>query len=205
MEGDYSADSDDDALKATPISPGLAPILEESDEDMVTSSEPNVQTKKRRGRKKKKAVAGMMPMMPVLVMNPYVNMEPGQMPTFRPGKSGQVPYQIAFMQPPPRQSSKETKRKKAKGRTVSFNSEVSLSPEPSTTDLHSNSNKMLTFSSLRMKERKMAPVVDNAMPTEGEFVGHASMNVGTVTKSSKTLKGIMKKSSSDSLAGGKKF
>ena len=201
IEGDYRDDSEDDAPKATPISPGLAPILEDSDEEMMTSSEPNVKSKKKRSGRKKKSVPGTMPMIPVLVMNPYVNMEPGQMPTFRPGKSGQVPYQIAFMQPPPpARVAKHTKRKgkNSKGHTVSFNSEVSLSPEPSTTNLHPHSGNMLMFSSLRVKKTK-APVVDNVMPIEGEsFTGHASMSVGTVTKSSKTMKGTMKKSFSDS-------
>ena len=203
IEGDYREDSEDDAPKATPISPGLAPILEESDEEMMTSSEPNLKSKKKRRGRKKKSVPGMMPMIPVLVMNPYVNMEPGQMPTFRPGKSGQVPYQVAFMQPPPpARVAKQTKRRKvknnSKGHTVSFNSEVSLSPEPSATNLHPHSGNMLMFSSLRVKKTK-APVVDSVMPIEGEsFTGHASMSVGTVTKSSK---GIIKKDSST----GKKF
>ena len=176
--------------------------MEESDEEMVTSSEPNVRAKKR--KKKRKGVAGMMPMMPVLVMNPYVNMEPGQMPMFRPGKSGQVPYQYAFtqmaMQQPSSRGTKRTKRKaqvkNSKGHTVSFNSEVSLSPESSSTNLQPHSSKMLTFSSLRVKKSKTAG--DVVTPTVGgSFTGHASMNVRTVTKKT-VVKGIMKKSTSES-------
>ena len=206
IEGDYCDDSEDDAPKATPISPGLAPIIEESDEEMMTSSEPNIKTKKKRRGRKKKPVPGMMPMMPVLVMNPYVNLEPGQMPMFQPGKSGQVPYQVAFMQPPPphTRGTKRTKRKakNSKGHTVSFNSQVSLSPDSSTTDLHSSSGGMLTFSSLRVKKTK-PPVADNVMTSKGEsFTGHASMSVATVTKSSRTVKGIIKKSES---SAGRKF
>ena len=205
ITGEYLGDdTGDDAPKATPISPGLDPIMEDSDEEMVTSSEPNVRKKKKK-TKKNKSVPGMMPMMPVLVMNPYMNLEPGQMPIFHSGRGGQVPYQLAFMQKPAstrgtKRGTKRTKKggvKNSKGHTVSFNSEVSLSPETSSTNLHSHSNKMLTFSSLRVKKTKNSS--DDVVPkVGGSFTGHASMNIGTVTKTSTVMKGIMKKSTSES-------
>ena len=201
IEGDYLSDSSD-GPQATPISPGLEPIMEESDEDMVTSSEPNMHRKKKGKKGKKKR--GMVPMMPVVLVNPYMNVAPGQMPTFHPGKNGQVPYQLAFAPMPVArtQSSTPTKRKKnVKGHTVSFNSQVGVSPEPSTTAL-SQSNKMMTFSNLRQvmnpKQHKRSKSVE-AVPAGGSFTGHASMDVSTITKNSNVVKkGIMKKSSSDS-------
>ena len=209
ITGDYIRDdSTDNAPRATPISPGLEPIMEESEDDeMVVSSEPTMR-KRKRGKKKKKGVVGggMIPMMPVLVMNPYVNLEPGQMPTFHPGKNGQVPYQVAFtpmaMQPPSSRGTKHRKKasaKNSKGHTVSFDSKVSLSPDPSSTNLNSRSGKMLTFSSLRVKKTKSSD--EDASKVGGSFTGHASMNIGTVTnKSSTVVKGIMKKSTSNSSA-----
>lgn len=201
IEGNYESDSDDEAPKATPISPGLDPIMEESDEEMMTSSEPNVRQRKKKNKKKKKTTkAGVVPMMPVFVMNPYMNVEPGQMPTFRSGKSGQVPYQLAFspmqVEGTSRHRSKKKKQvKNSKGHTVSFNSEVGVSPDPSTTSLP-QLGKMLTFSSLRVKKEKKKDVVVLA---GGSYTGHASMDISTVTKNSGVVKkGIMKKSPSDS-------
>jgi filamin len=203
IEGEYISDSSDNAPQATPISPGLDPIMEESDEEMVTSSEPNMQRRKKKGKqKRKRKQGGVVPMMPVLVMNPYMNVEPGQMPTFRPGKNGQVPYQLAFAPMPMQKPTKRPKKKSvknSKGHTVSFNSEIGVSPPSSSASLP-QSDKMMTFSSLQQvrkqqhKRRKSA----EAVPIGGAFTGHASMDVSTITKNSSVVKkGIIKKSSSD--------
>ena len=184
--------------------------MEESDEDMVTSSEPNMARKKGKKGKHRRGGAGRgIPMMPVVVMNPYMNVEPGQMPTFRPGKNGQVPYQLAFapmpmaMRPPGKSAKKKTKIKNSKGHTVSFNSAVAVGPESSKP---SQSGKMMTFSNLQQvkKQHKRSKSAE-AMPVGGSFTGHASMNVTTITKNSKVVKkGIIKKSASDSSTIGKK-
>ena len=202
IEGDYIPDSNDNALQATPISPGLDPIMEESDEEMVTSSEPSMQRNKKKGKQKgKRKRGGMVPMMPVLVMNPNMNMEPGQMPMFRPGKNGQVPYQLAFAPIPMRKSTKLPKKnvKNSKGHTVSFNSEVGVSPPSSSTELPQH-DKMMTFSSLRQVQKQHTRTKSaEAAPIGGAFTGHASMDVSTITKNSSVVKkGIMKKSTSDS-------
>lgn len=179
---------------------------------MVTSSEPVLSKKKKKTKKKKQMMTGMMPMMPVFVMNPYMNMEPGQMPKFHPGKTGQVPYQLAFapmaMQPPPKGKRNTTKKKSTvknlKGHTVSFSSNVSLSPDPSTTNLQSQSNKMMTFSHLQQKQMRKTRSATAVVPADGSFTGHGSIDVNTVTKNSTVLKrGIMKKSASDSSTVGK--
>lgn len=133
-------------------------------------------------------------MMPVVVMN----MEPGQIPTFKPGKNGQVPYQLAFApMPVQRQSSKTNKKKKlknSKGHSVSFNSRVDVSPEPSTSALP-QSSQMMTFSK-QVKKHKTRSKSSDIIPTGGSFTGHASMHVSTITKNSNVMKkGIMKKAS----------
>ena len=202
IEGEYESDSSDEHPKATPISPGLDPIMEESDEEMMTSSEPYIRRRKERSKKKKKTAKGgaAVPMMPVFVMNPYMNVEPGQMPTFRSGKKGQVPYQLAFapmqVEPTGKRRPKKKQAQNSKGHTVSFNAKVGVSPDPSTSSLP-QSGKMLTFSSLRVKKEKKGEL--EVVPVSGSYTGHASMNISTITKNSAVVKkGIMKKSSSDS-------
>ena len=157
----------------------------------------------RKKKAKKKKQHKMVPMMmPVVLMNPYTSMEPGQMPTFKPGKNGQVPYQLAFAPMPPQKQSSKTKKKKnvknSKGHSVSFNSRVDVSPEPSTSALP-QSSRMVTFSKQVRKHKTRSKSSDVVPTTSGSFTGHASMHVSTITKNSNIVKkGIMKKSSSDS-------
>ena len=69
-----------------------------------------MQRKKKAKKKKQKKMVPMM--MPVVLMNPYMSMEPGQMPTFKPGKNGQVPYQRAFAPMPPQNNPVKQIRKR---------------------------------------------------------------------------------------------
>ena len=171
---------------------------------MATSSEPNIREKRKRKRGKKTKRGATVPMMPVFVMNPYMNVEPGQMPMFHSGKSGQVPYQLAFAPMAVHRAGKRPPKKNSvknsKGHTVSFNSEVGVSPEPSTTSLP-QSSKMMTFSSLRLKQHQRTRSAD-VVPTGGSFTGHASVGVSTINPKV-VKKGIMKKSASDSSTVGK--
>ena len=198
ITGDMVSDDSSDGPQATPIAPGLEPIMEESDEDNRTTSEPNMKQRKKPKKKKHRKGASGFQMMPVLVMNPnYAHTNVEQMPTFRPGKDGQVPYQLAFA-PVPMQRPK--KKANNKGHTVSFNSSVEVSPHPSSAALP-QSNKMMTFSSLRQMQKKhhRSNSVPSPLPVEGSFTGHASVDVHTVTKNSKVVKrSIMKRSTSDS-------
>lgn len=197
ITGDMVSDESSDGPQATPIAPGLEPIMEESDEEDRTTSEPNMKQRKKVKKKKHRKGSGGVQMMPILVMNPnYTQTNTEQMPTFRPGRDGQVPYQLAFAP----MAMQRPKKANNKGHTVSFNSNVDVSPHPSNTAIV-QSNKMMTFSSLRQMGRKhhRSSSVPSPLPVEGSFTGHASVDVNTVTKHSKVVKrSIMKRSTSDS-------
>ena len=197
IEGDAVADSTHDRPQVTPIE-HLDTIMEENEdeEDMATASEPTMPQKKaKKGKRKKRGMP--VAAMPVVFVDPNMNVDPQQMPMFAPGIGGQIPYKVAFLQHAEQHTKKSKKKQKnSKGHTVSFNSNVEMNPHPSTMSLP-ESKRMLTFSSLR-QVAKQYKKSDSSSSVEGSFTGHATMEVETITKNSEIGKSIIKKSSSDS-------
>lgn len=172
-------EDDETQQKATPRYEELGTILEDDENSDEAKSMPNLQ---RAGKKRNKRHAPPQPtviMIPVPIAPGYI--DPRHMPVFDP-RALQTPYHYQFA----RQHTGVAKRS---SKTLAAN----RLPAPSSLP----SEKMVTFSGLQQVHRyKKATASKKPEKIEGDYHGHASMQMNTVT--TKTVHKQMKKSSSES-------
>ena len=180
---------------ATPRNPDLGVILEEDEEEGEMRTTRSDKPKLKKDRKRKRAPKGAIPVIPVMpMMAGYI--DPRNMPMFDP-QSMRMPYQFAFMPPPP---ARKDKKRDKESKTVHVSSPTKNMESKSSSSL--SSEKMVTFSNLQQVHKhsrtRSAPVARE--PIRGVFHGHAAMRIETYTKKFMKEKLKLKRSTSDSAA-----